>query len=330
MAQELVGRVHADHLGVQLAHKHVHDHVALVQAQQAVVDEHAGELVADGAVDQRRSHRRIDPAGQAENHLFVAHLLADLLHRFFNVVAHHPVGPGGADVEHKALQHGPALHRVGDLGVKLHGVEVPCLVGHAGDGATVGAGHELEAWRQLGDLVAVAHPHLEHAVAFRRGEVGNVFQQRGVAAGAHLGIAELARVRALDLAAELLRHGLHAVANAQHRNAELVHRIGCLVVYLVHAGVAAGEDHALELTVGGELAHPVAAHVARMHFAVHVGLAHAACNQLGDLGTEIEDEDFLVQHGVSGWAVQKAKRPSIRTAAGAGLFTPRGSWVPLW
>jgi hypothetical protein len=30
--------------------------LAFVQAQQAVVDEHAGELVADGAVDQRRGH----------------------------------------------------------------------------------------------------------------------------------------------------------------------------------------------------------------------------------------------------------------------------------
>jgi hypothetical protein len=58
--------------------------------------------------------------------------------------------------------------------------------------------------------------------------------------------------------------------------------------------------------------------------------AHAAGDELGDLGTEIEDEDFLVLHGVSGWAVQKAKRPSIRTATGASALTPRGSWALLW
>jgi len=52
--------------------------LAFVQAQQAVVDEHAGQLVADGAVDQRGRHRRIDAAGQAENDLFVADLGADL------------------------------------------------------------------------------------------------------------------------------------------------------------------------------------------------------------------------------------------------------------
>jgi hypothetical protein len=61
--------------------------LALVQAQQAVVDEHAGELVADGAVDQRRRHAGIDAAGQAEDDLLVAHLLADARHRLGDVVA---------------------------------------------------------------------------------------------------------------------------------------------------------------------------------------------------------------------------------------------------
>jgi hypothetical protein len=41
---------------VQLADEHVHHHVAFVQAQQAMVHKHAGQLVADGAVDQRRGH----------------------------------------------------------------------------------------------------------------------------------------------------------------------------------------------------------------------------------------------------------------------------------
>jgi hypothetical protein len=94
---------------VQLAFEHVHDHIAFVQAQQAVIDEHAGQLVADGAVDQGCSHRRIHAAGQAQDHFFVAHLLADLGHGFFDVVAHDPVSLRAADVEHKAVeQPGPA------------------------------------------------------------------------------------------------------------------------------------------------------------------------------------------------------------------------------
>ena len=84
---------------------------ALVQAQQAVVDEDAGQLVADRAVDQRRGDARIDAAGQAEDHLVVADLLADARHRLVDVVAHHPVGLRAADVEHEAVEQLAALAR---------------------------------------------------------------------------------------------------------------------------------------------------------------------------------------------------------------------------
>jgi hypothetical protein len=92
-----------------------------------------------------------------------------------------------------------ALHRVRHLGVELHAVEAARLVGHAGDRAAGRAGHQLEAGRQRGDLVAVAHPHLEHAVAFGVCEVLDAVEQLRVAARAHLGVAELALGAGLDL-----------------------------------------------------------------------------------------------------------------------------------
>ena len=45
-----------------------------------------------------------------------------------------------------------------------------------------------------------------------------------------------------------------------------------------------------------------------MNLAIHVGFANAAGDQLGDLGTEIEDEDFLVLHGKKKTATDKAKK----------------------
>ena len=62
-----------------------------------------------------------------------------------------------------------------------------------------------------------------------RGEVGDVVEQLGVAARAHCGEAEFALVAAFDLAAQLVRHGLHAVADAQHRHAQLEHGLRRLV-----------------------------------------------------------------------------------------------------
>ena len=45
--------------------------------QKAGVDEDAGQLLADRLVDQHGGHGGIDPAGQAADHLALAHLLAD-------------------------------------------------------------------------------------------------------------------------------------------------------------------------------------------------------------------------------------------------------------
>ena len=248
-------------------------------------------------MNQRGSHGGIHPARQAENHLLVTHLLANLLHRFFDMVAHDPVGACAADAQHKALQQGTALHGVRHFRVELHGVIVAAFIGHACDGAGRRGTHHLEAWGQLGDLVAVAHPHLEHAVAFGRGKVFNALEQFGVAMRTHFGVAEFAGVGAFDLAAQLIGHGLHAVANAQHRDTQLKHGGRRLVVHFIHAGVAAREDHALELTVLGIFADPLVGHIARVHFAVDMGLAHTAGDELGDLRAEIKDEDFLVLHG---------------------------------
>jgi hypothetical protein len=78
-------------LDAEAAGEGLHHLLGLVQAQQAVVDEDAGELVANGAVDQRRRDRGIDTAGQAEDHLFAADLLANPCDGLADVVRHVPV-----------------------------------------------------------------------------------------------------------------------------------------------------------------------------------------------------------------------------------------------
>ena len=184
---------------------------------------------------------------------------------------------------------------MGHLRVKLNAVKTPLFVGHAGNRAAGRAGHELEAVGQVGDLVAVAHPDLEHAVPFARGVVLDAAQQLGVAVGAHIGVAKFTLLATLHSAAKLVRHGLHAVTDAQHRQAQLKHRLGCLVgAVLVHTGVAAGQDDALERAITGVGAHPVVANVAGVHLAKHMGFADAAGDQLGDLGPEVQNQDFLM------------------------------------
>ncbi|MDT4821147.1 hypothetical protein FQZ97_543100 [compost metagenome] len=298
LAHELGGRVDVDDLHAHVLGEGLHNLLAFIQAQQAVVDEHAGELVADGLVDQRGGNRRIDAARQAQDHLFVADLFADARDGFGHVVGHVPVAFAAADFVHEAGQHGLALDGVRDFGVELHGVELAVFVGHAGDRAGRRGRHDLEARGQLGDLVAVAHPDLEHAVAFIRGEVGQAVEQLGVAMRADFGVAEFAVVGEADHAAQLLRHGLHAIADAQHGHAQLEHGVGhAHGAFFVGRGVAARQDDALQ-ALRHLFAHEGVVDVARMHFGIHAGFADAAGDQLGDLRTVVENEDALV-HGDS-------------------------------
>ena len=76
LVQKAVDGVDVDEVGVHLAAEHLDHLFGLPFAQQAVVDVHADEVLADRLDEQRRHDGRIDPARQREQHLFAAHLAA--------------------------------------------------------------------------------------------------------------------------------------------------------------------------------------------------------------------------------------------------------------
>ena len=75
--QEQVRRVAVHQADVEAVAEGLHHLLRLARAQQAVVDEDAGQLVADRLMDQHRGDRAVDPAGQAADHPSAAHLGAD-------------------------------------------------------------------------------------------------------------------------------------------------------------------------------------------------------------------------------------------------------------
>ena len=217
-----------------------------------------------------------------------ADLRADASDGLLHVVAHDPVGARAADLAHETVQDVRAALRVGHFRVKLEPVEPARGVGHARDGARAGRGDRGEAGGQRGDLVAMAHPDLHPG-----GPIAQVAQQRRAGRGLDIGMAELARRPGLDAAAELVRHQLHAVADAEHGQAELEERgIARGGARFVDAGRAAGEDEALrrarrELRRG---------QVAAQDLTVHVQLADTPRDQLRVLRSEVEDCDPIVRH----------------------------------
>jgi hypothetical protein len=101
-AEEGVARVHAVDLDAEVPRERVHDLIRLALPQQPRVDEDAGELVADRAMDERRGDGGIDAARQPEDHRIVADLRANPGDRFIDVARHRPVAGATADVPDEA------------------------------------------------------------------------------------------------------------------------------------------------------------------------------------------------------------------------------------
>ena len=284
--EEVVGGVDGDQSDAGGGDEVVLDLLDLAFAQQAVVDEHAGELVADGLVDEGGGDCGVDTAGQAADHFGVADLLADLGDLVLDDGGGVPVvGQAGALVE-ECLDELLAEGGVLDLGVPLHAVELAGLVLHGGDGRALGVGEHFEASGRGLDGDAVAHPRVllgrgagEQPVRLVDGRVGlAVFAERGL----------------VDVGAERVRHGLEAVADAEHGHAG-VEQLGVDArgAGLEYGCGAAGQDDGLRVL--GE--HLVYRHGMGDKLRIHVRLAHATGDELRVLGAEIDDKHRAVSHG---------------------------------
>ena len=192
----------------------VDDGLGFVEPQHAVIDEHAGELVADRFMDQHRGDGGIDAAGEAADHLALADLRADLFDRLLAEGAHGPVAGEAGDLADEIADQFCAVGRVHHFGVEHQAVISALLVlDHRERRIRRDAG-DREARRHFGDAVAMAHPDL---MAFAHAPGGIEQLARGL--DLDIGAAEFAVMAALDLAAELGGHGHLAVADAEHGNA---------------------------------------------------------------------------------------------------------------
>ena len=144
----------------ELVAERVYDLLGLVLAHQAVVHEDARELVADRAVDQRRGGRRVDAAGEAADHLRVAHLGADPLDLLLDHRRRRPDLLAARDLPQEALEDLRAVGGVDDLGVELDPVEAALDRLERCDRRPWAGRQRLEAGRRLEHAVAMAHPCL--------------------------------------------------------------------------------------------------------------------------------------------------------------------------
>ena len=284
--KELVLFVHADEVEVPLGERLL-DLVALVLAHQAVVDEDAGELVADGLCDERGGNGAVHAAGQGQQDLAAADLLADGGDGGAHIVAHVPGAGTAADAVEEVADHILTMLGVVDLRVELHAVEAAGLVSDGAGGAMLRDGTGAEALGQAGDEVAVAHPgDALLGQALEQAAGGEVRLRAAVFAGR-------AVLRGRDLAAECLGHELAAVADAEDRHAQREDGgIDLRGGGIIDAVRAAGEDkalglHGLELLQRGRVG---------LDLAVYIALTDTAGDELVILPAEVQNENRFHAH----------------------------------
>ena len=220
--EELLLGVDVDQRDVERVAEQRDDLLGLARAHQAVVDEHAGQLIADRFVDEDGGDRAVDPARQPANDPAGADLGADLGNLGVAEGAHRPVARATADVAREVGEQLAAVGCVDDLGMEHHRIEAPRLVGRDGIGRAFRAGDDREAVGELFDAVAVAHPHL-----MLLADMPQAIEQRGRRDDVDVGATEFLVVRGGDETSELVRHRLLAVADGEDGEAGAEEMLGC-------------------------------------------------------------------------------------------------------
>ena len=157
---EAVAGVNADKVDVKLTAlaKDLADLLALVLAQQTVVNETQVSCLPMAFGQHSRADAGINTAGQGTQHLAIADLLAQGLDGVLDKGVHLPVTGAAADLIHKVVQDLGAVLSVQDLGVELHSIQASCLILRSGHRQLGGMGNDLKAGGRLLDVIVMAHP----------------------------------------------------------------------------------------------------------------------------------------------------------------------------
>ncbi|MEY2794486.1 MAG: hypothetical protein RIR10_202, partial [Planctomycetota bacterium] len=280
ITEELTARIDNAQIDVEVITEGRLDKITLILPEQTVVDENAHQLFANRFREERRNHRTIDATRKPTNHLRIADARANTCAFLLDKIGHLPRTRAAAGFEEEVRQHVTALRRVCDFRVELHPVEVPRAITNSRKWTRPRARNHFETLRNRRDLIAVAHPH---------GCV-RIHACEEIAMLAHIDLcaAELAVIRAFDLATEDVAHQLHAVANAEDWKSK---RKDCGIAgrraLLKDARRTTGEDDALRCDAADLFRGDPRTHQQTKDTA----FAHATGDQLRRLAAEVEDED---------------------------------------
>ena len=241
-------------------------------------------------MDERRGNRRIYAAGEcAEDAIGRTDLRLNCRDC---VVSESPGRPGclgacnGAD---EVLKQALPARGVHNLRVELNPPEVACRICQRGEWRGVRSGERGESRRRLNNGVAVAHPD-----TFRTSCAESSEERARRRADGDVGGTVLTSIRRPHAPTELLRHQLHAVADAEDWNPRTPEpRIWLWARVVIDRIRTAAQDDAGRLPRQDLRQRSVE----REKRGINVHLAHATRDQLRKLAPEIQDENAARLNG---------------------------------
>ena len=275
------------------------DLLGLALAQQSVVDEDAGEVVADGPVHERGGHRGVEPAREPADARLVADLRADRRDLLVDDVRRRPGRREARDGVQEVLEHRLPERRVHHLRMELQAREARARrprsrpATSAVEAVTVKPAGPRGRRRRATSTPA-APPGAPSKSVPRAGD-----RKRGA--------AELARGPCARPRRRGRRHRLEAVADAQDRDAGPEERRGRWRARRPRTRSDGPPDRIIADGFFGE--HLGGRHGRRDDLAVDPRLAHAARDELGVLRAEVDDQDQVVfDGGCHGQSLDRAAR----------------------
>ena len=121
-AQKAFGGVDFYHVHALFFFENAHNLFRFVLTEQAVIDEHARQVVADGFIEHRCRDRAIHAAAHRAQDFFVPDFLFQFFYFAFHEAFHRPIAFCAADLIQKVFQHFYSVHGVHDFGVELYTV----------------------------------------------------------------------------------------------------------------------------------------------------------------------------------------------------------------
>jgi hypothetical protein len=203
LEEALLG-VDRDQRDVELVAEGLDDLLALVLAHEAVVDEDAGQLLADRLVDQQRRDARVHAARQAADDLPVADLLADAGDLLLDDARRRPGHVALAHVAQEGLEDLLAVRGVDDLGWNW----MPYIWRSVDSNAATGDWVDERERREAAARCRPCRGATSSSLVVRQ-----ALEEDALLAHGQLGAAELADLGALDLAAE--RQGRRAACRSR-------------------------------------------------------------------------------------------------------------------